>query len=59
MTHQNFILDVDFGEIKDPAKRAQQLISIPGVVDHGLFVNMAEKAFFGMEDGTIQEQIPQ
>jgi len=36
------ILDCRFGEIHDPAKLALQLESIPGVMEHGLFVNMAE-----------------
>lgn len=30
---------------------------IPGVVEVGLFVNMAHKAYFGMNDGTVKEQV--
>jgi len=33
----NFVLDVNFGVIKDPEGLAQQLSSIPGVVEHGIF----------------------
>ena len=29
---------------------------IPGVVENGLFVNMACKAYFGMSDGSVMEQ---
>lgn len=29
---------------------------IPGVIETGLFINMAEKAFFGMPDGSVKEQ---
>lgn len=29
---------------------------IPGVVETGIFVKMAKKAFFGMADGTVKEQ---
>lgn len=47
----NMIIDCDFGEIKDPEALERRLISIPGVVETGLFVNMAKKAYFGMQDG--------
>ena len=29
--------------------------SIPGLLDTGLFVGMARKAYFGLEDGTVEE----
>jgi ribose 5-phosphate isomerase len=29
---------------------------IPGVVENGLFVGMARKAYFGMSDGTVMER---
>jgi ribose 5-phosphate isomerase A len=35
------ILDCLFGEIKDPKKLGQELDSLPGVVEHGLFIGMA------------------
>jgi ribose 5-phosphate isomerase A len=38
------ILDCTFGEIADPRDLAQKLHSIPGVVEHGLFIGMAEMA---------------
>jgi ribose 5-phosphate isomerase A len=38
------ILDCSFGPIPDPGKLASQLESIPGVMEHGLCVNMAEIA---------------
>ena len=31
------------------------LANMAGVVETGLFVNMASKAYFGMEDGTVEE----
>lgn len=49
----NFILDVDFGTIPDPAALNTALISIVGVVETGLFVNMAVRAYFGREDGGV------
>jgi ribose 5-phosphate isomerase A len=35
------ILDCLFGEIKDPQKLGHELDSLPGVVEHGLFIGMA------------------
>lgn len=32
--------------------------SSSGVVDTGLFVGMAERAYFGMEDGRVQVRDP-
>lgn len=29
-------------------------VSLSGVVETGLFVGMAERAYFGMEDGSVQ-----
>jgi len=31
------------------------LTNIPGILDTGLFVGMAKKAYFGLEDGTVEE----
>ncbi|HIE18903.1 TPA: ribose-5-phosphate isomerase RpiA [Candidatus Bathyarchaeota archaeon] len=45
----NFILDVDFGIIKDPRSLDVDLKKIPGVIETGLFVGMAEKAYIGTE----------
>lgn len=50
----NFIIDVDFGKIKNPKELNLILLQIPGVVDTGLFVNMASKAYIGQKDGTIE-----
>ena len=49
----NFIIDVDFGIIKNPTELNNKLFRIPGVVDTGLFINMASKAYIGKEDGNI------
>jgi ribose 5-phosphate isomerase A len=38
------ILDVKFDAITDAARLSQQLNAIPGLVGHGLFVGMADKA---------------
>ncbi len=49
----NFIIDVDFGIVKNPSEINNKLISIPGVVDTGLFIGMASKAYFGQKDGSV------
>jgi ribose 5-phosphate isomerase A len=38
----NFVMDVDFGVIEDPAALAAKLCRIPGVVEHGIFYNLDE-----------------
>ncbi|KAL6105904.1 rpia [Pungitius sinensis] len=52
--NSNFILDWKF-ERADNWKEVNTAIKmIPGVVETGLFVGMAERAYFGMEDGSVQ-----
>ena len=38
----NFVIDVDFGVIIDPAALAASLCRIPGLVEHGIFDNLDE-----------------
>jgi len=38
----NLVLDCDFGEIAEPATLARTLSELPGVVEHGLFVGLAD-----------------
>lgn len=51
----NFLLDWIFPENVeyDWGKISTAIKMIPGVIETGLFVNMARKAYFGMEDGTL------
>lgn len=46
------ILDCNFGELPDPAALNTRLREIPGVVEHGLFIGLAEMAFVG-KAGTV------
>lgn len=46
----NLILDCDCGKISDPERLAAAIRGIVGVVEHGLFLNMAEMAL--VADGT-------
>lgn len=47
----NLVVDCDFGRIDDPAGLADSLASLPGVVAHGLFVDVADAVYVGAEDG--------
>ncbi|MBD3255856.1 MAG: ribose 5-phosphate isomerase A [Candidatus Lokiarchaeota archaeon] len=49
----NFVIDVDFGLIENPDSINQKLLSIPGVVDTGLFINIAKAAYIGQKDGSV------
>ncbi|GAG32356.1 unnamed protein product, partial [marine sediment metagenome] len=49
----NFIIDVDFGIVKKPSEINKKILMIPGVVDTGLFIGMASKAYFGQKDGSV------
>lgn len=48
------ILDCTFGEIADPPALAQKFCNMPGVVEHGLFIGMAEMALIGKDGEVIQ-----
>jgi len=52
----NLVIDCDFGEITDPGALAGELAALPGVVEHGLFVGLADAVYVGREDGvTVRE----
>ncbi len=45
-----FLLDINTGPIKDPEKINSMLISIPGVVETGMFLGYADYIVIGKED---------
>lgn len=47
----NMILDCAFGEIQQPKELAKKLSALPGVLEHGLFIEMADKIIIGTENG--------
>jgi len=47
----NVVLDCDFGRIESPGELATALSETPGVVAHGLFVDLADAVYVGREDG--------
>jgi ribose 5-phosphate isomerase A len=47
------ILDCTFGEIADPPGLAAKLRAMPGIVEHGLFIGMAQMALVGRQEEVI------
>ena len=45
----NFIVDVSFGEISAPKKLDSKLQAIPGVIETGLFIEMADIVYVGTQ----------
>ncbi|KAF6718351.1 Ribose-5-phosphate isomerase [Oryzias melastigma] len=52
--NSNFLLDWKFEQAQNWKEVNTGIKMIPGVVETGLFVSMAEKAYFGMEDGSVK-----
>jgi ribose 5-phosphate isomerase A len=52
--HGHYILDCQFRKIENPSQLSVQLNSIPGVVENGLFINMASSIITSNPDGTIK-----
>lgn len=50
----HYLLDLDLGHIADPGALAAALSAIPGVVEHGLFLGMANAVVIGHGDGTTE-----
>jgi ribose 5-phosphate isomerase A len=49
----HYLLDCRVPEDADPAELDQSLKRVPGVVEHGLFLGMAERALLGRPDGDV------
>lgn len=47
----HLILDALFGRISQPEALSRDLLDIPGVVQHGLFLGMCKKAYVATQDG--------
>ncbi|GMK41278.1 ribose-5-phosphate isomerase A [Paenibacillus sp. CCS19] len=48
----NWIVDCHFDEIASPGALGDRIKTIPGVVEHGLFIQMAHTVVVGHADGT-------
>jgi ribose 5-phosphate isomerase A len=53
----NLVFDTDFGTVAEPEALATDLAAIPGVVEHGLFVGMADELHVGSEDGVTVRRV--
>ncbi|WP_238478300.1 ribose-5-phosphate isomerase RpiA [Natranaeroarchaeum sulfidigenes] len=53
----NVVLDCEFGPIETPDTLAEQLSMLPGVVEHGLFVNLADEIHIGTAEGVTVERL--
>jgi ribose 5-phosphate isomerase A len=47
----NFVLDVKFDNIEDPAYLEKELNYIPGVVENGIFTGVADEVLVGSSEG--------
>jgi len=50
----NYIIDLDLIRIGDAYALGGQLNALPGVIENGLFLDMASRAFIGSADGTAR-----
>jgi ribose 5-phosphate isomerase A len=50
----HYLLDAPIPARTDPRDLAGALKTIPGVVEHGLFLDMASLALLGRDDGTVE-----
>uniref|UniRef100_A0A914XJ46 ribose-5-phosphate isomerase n=1 Tax=Plectus sambesii TaxID=2011161 RepID=A0A914XJ46_9BILA len=57
--NNNYIIDWEIPKegSKDWSALHTRLVVIPGVVETGLFIGVAERAYFGMEDGSVCELV--
>ncbi|MBK5272233.1 MAG: ribose-5-phosphate isomerase RpiA [Bacteroidia bacterium] len=53
--HRHYILDCHFQRITDLVNLNNELHQIPGLIETGLFINMADMAIIGYPDGTIKQ----
>ena len=53
----NLVVDCAFGDIADPAGLSATLSASPGVVEHGLFVGLADEVHVGTESGVRIDEV--
>lgn len=53
----NLVLDCAFGTVVDAAHLARTLSELPGVVEHGLFVGVADEIHVGTDDGVTVDEL--
>lgn len=50
----NYIFDVDFGPINNAEELSRQLKLVPGVIETGIFIGLADHVYLGKEDGIVK-----
>lgn len=50
----NYIVDLDLGAIEAPHKVEEELKGIPGILETGLFLNLADKVIIGTSKGKVE-----
>jgi ribose 5-phosphate isomerase A len=50
----NFILDADFGFIEKPESLERRLRTVPGLLETGFFLSMADCAYVGLKNGEVK-----
>lgn len=55
----NYIIDCEFLRIPEPEEMEQEINMIPGVVENGLFIGLADKAIVGSSQGimTLEKEL--
>jgi ribose 5-phosphate isomerase A len=56
--NSNYIIDCSFGEIPHPAELHDKINAIVGVVENGLFINLARKLVAGYSNGDVKVLLP-
>lgn len=51
---KNYLVDCSFGVIQDPEELAAELVLIPGIAEHGLFLGLAKFALVGNGDSVTR-----
>lgn len=52
----NFLIDSHFQTITDPVAMSRSLLDVPGVVDHGLFIDLAKVALIAHDEKVLALQ---
>jgi ribose 5-phosphate isomerase A len=57
--NSNYIIDCEFDRIQEPEQLEQELNMIPGVVENGLFIGLADKVIVGSSQGimTLEKEL--
>ena len=51
--NQNYIIDCDFGKITEPEVLEKDINNIPGVLENGLFIGLADEVIVGSKQGIM------